>query len=168
MKSSTFVWIIVIVLVLLGGWYFLSRSAPATTAVAPQTELGTQGGAGQTNTGQVAVTPVVTVAHDAKLGDYLVASNGMTLYRYTKDTPNVSNCSGTCVVNWPPYAQTNTATPLVASADATGTLSTLTRADNSSPQISYNGVPLYFWKNDTKPGDTTGQGVGGVWYVVKP
>jgi predicted lipoprotein with Yx(FWY)xxD motif len=28
--------------------------------------------------------------------------------------------------------------------------------------------PLYNWKNDQKPGDITGDGVGGVWHIVQP
>jgi predicted lipoprotein with Yx(FWY)xxD motif len=46
-------------------------------------------------------------------------------------------------------------------------VSTITRADGSA-QLTYKGMPLYFWKSDVKPGDTTGNGVGGVWSVVKP
>ena len=44
---------------------------------------------------------------------------------------------------------------------------TVTRADGSA-QLTYNGRPLYFYIKDTNPGDTKGQGVGGVWYVAKP
>jgi predicted lipoprotein with Yx(FWY)xxD motif len=164
MKSSTFVWIIVVILVLLGAWYWMSTSTPATT---PATALGLEDSTDQTNTGAPIVTPTLAVAHDATLGDYLVASNGMTLYLYTKDKPGISNCTGTCAVNWPPYVHT-TNEPLVASAAATGTIATLMRPDTGGAQLMYKNVPLYFWKDDTKPGDTTGQGVGGVWYVVKP
>jgi predicted lipoprotein with Yx(FWY)xxD motif len=39
-------------------------------------------------------------------------------------------------------------------------LGTLTRADGTV-QVTYNGLPLYGWKSDAKPGDTTGEGVGG-------
>jgi predicted lipoprotein with Yx(FWY)xxD motif len=28
--------------------------------------------------------------------------------------------------------------------------------------------PLYFFANDVAPGDTNGQGIGDVWYVVGP
>jgi predicted lipoprotein with Yx(FWY)xxD motif len=33
-------------------------------------------------------------------------------------------------------------------------------------QLTYDGAPLYLWFKDKKPGDMTGQGVGGVWWVV--
>jgi predicted lipoprotein with Yx(FWY)xxD motif len=29
-----------------------------------------------------------------------------------------------------------------------------------------NGWPLYFCANDAEPGDTSGQGIGGNWWVV--
>ncbi|HZI44358.1 MAG TPA: hypothetical protein VFD53_04000, partial [Ilumatobacter sp.] len=35
-------------------------------------------------------------------------------------------------------------------------------------QATYNGWPLYFFAGDDAPGDTNGQGQGGVWYVVDP
>jgi predicted lipoprotein with Yx(FWY)xxD motif len=168
MKSSTLVWVVIIVIVIAGAWYWMSmQTAPGTAGDGTaSTALGVQGSNDQTNTGQATSSPLVAIAHDATLGDYLVAENGMTLYRYTKDVPDVSNCTGTCAENWPPYIHM-TNEPLMTGAGVTGTLTTIAR-DDGSTQIAYNDVPLYFWKNDTKPGDTTGQDVGGVWFVVKP
>ncbi len=34
--------------------------------------------------------------------------------------------------------------------------------------LAYNGKPLYTYIKDTDPGDTYGQGVGGVWTVATP
>ena len=31
---------------------------------------------------------------------------------------------------------------------------------------AYKGWPLYLWIKDTKPGETTGDGVGGVWHTA--
>ena len=88
------------------------------------------------------------------------------LYLYTKDAPDVSNCSGQCAVNWPPYTRALNE-PLVGGEGVDGLIATIPRADGTE-QLTYNGVPLYFWKDDVKPGDTRGQNVGGVWFVVKP
>ena len=90
----------------------------------------------------------------------------MMLYKYTKDSKGVSNCVGACAVNWPPYT-VPAGSVLNLQAGVTGMISTITRADGTL-QVAYNGVPLYYWKDDKKPGDTTGQNVGGVWFVVKP
>jgi predicted lipoprotein with Yx(FWY)xxD motif len=109
---------------------------------------------------------VWTGAHDATLGDFLVAANGMTLYAFTKDSVGTTTCYGMCATNWPPYTHI-VAEPLVSGAGVTGQVATITRADGSV-QVTYNGMPLYFWANDKKSGDTTGQGKGGVWFVQKP
>ena len=107
----------------------------------------------------------VMVKSDAKLGDYLVDSKGMTLYLFTQDTPGVSNCSGGCLKAWPALVAQG---DLTAAPGIAGKLDVITRADDGSKQVTYNGYPLYYWKKDVNPGDTTGQGVGGVWFVVPP
>jgi predicted lipoprotein with Yx(FWY)xxD motif len=85
---------------------------------------------------------------------------GMTLYVYDPDTGGKSVCNGGCATNWP---------PLMAAADAApmGKFSIITR-DDGSKQWAYDSKPLYFWKNDAKPGDTTGDGAGGKWHTAKP
>ncbi|MDE2071621.1 MAG: DUF333 domain-containing protein [Patescibacteria group bacterium] len=99
------------------------------------------------------------------LGSYLSAYNGFTVYTYSKDTPNHSTCTGACAANWPPYIVPSVDAVHVP-ADIKG-VGTITRADGSI-QVTYNSMPLYFWKGDQKPGDTLGQGIGGAWFVVKP
>ena len=47
----------------------------------------------------------------------------------------------------------------------TGALGTITRADGTV-QATYKGHPLYLYVLDTKPGKTTGNGVGGEWHVM--
>src|SRR5216684_160773 len=41
-------------------------------------------------------------------------------------------------------------------------------ADANGNQVEYNGHPLYTYSADTGPGQTTGEGVGGVWHVCTP
>lgn len=101
------------------------------------------------------------------LGQILVDERGMTLYRFTNDTPNVSNCSGQCAVNWPPLLVAQGGEVEIDDMDEEGLIATITRADGSI-QVTYKGQPLYYWINDTRTGDTTGQNVNGVWFVVNP
>jgi predicted lipoprotein with Yx(FWY)xxD motif len=90
----------------------------------------------------------------------LAAENGMTLYIFDKDSTGVSNCYDSCAVSWPPYlAESGAAAP---GAD----FSTVERRDGTQ-QWAKNGAPLYFWVGDTAPGDTNGDGVGGVWHIVQ-
>ena len=98
---------------------------------------------------------------DTGLGPVLATSSGMTLYTFANDKePGKSACNGPCAVNWP---------PLMAQADAApvGKWSVVTRNDGSK-QWAYDGKPLYGWIRDTKPGDTTGNGVNKVWAVAHP
>jgi predicted lipoprotein with Yx(FWY)xxD motif len=46
-------------------------------------------------------------------------------------------------------------------------LGTAPRTDGSS-HVTYNGWPLYYFAADNAPGDTNGQGVNDVWYVLDP
>ena len=46
-------------------------------------------------------------------------------------------------------------------------LGTITR-DDGTTQVTYNGWPLYYFAGDTAPGDTTGQDMEGVWFLVSP
>jgi len=106
--------------------------------------------------------PTVSVA-DSSLGKILIAAtNKMTLYTYAKDTADLSNCYDACATNWPPF--TITGDP-IAGAGITGKLGVAARKDGSK-QLTINSKPLYFYNKDTKPGDTIGQNVGTVWFVV--
>jgi predicted lipoprotein with Yx(FWY)xxD motif len=109
--------------------------------------------------------PTISVATDAKLGQILVGDKGMTLYIFTKDGPNQSNCNADCLAKWPPLITEGHPT-LGAGVDAS-LIGTATLADGRMI-VTYNKMPLYYWIKDTKPGDTTGQGVGQVWYVISP
>ncbi len=136
----------------------VARAAPTTAATAATVSTTT---AAPTPAGAT----TVLVASDPKLGQLLTDPKGMTLYWYTKDTPNTSTCTGACLKAWPAFSASP---PLMLPAGVPGTLDTITRSDDGSKQVTYNAFPLYYWAKDQKPGDTTGQGVGSVWYVVAP
>ncbi|MBI1854971.1 MAG: hypothetical protein HYR93_03765 [Chloroflexi bacterium] len=107
----------------------------------------------------------VMVAQNNELGPYLVNSQGMTLYLLTSDSAATSTCSGGCASNWPPL--TVTGAPTAGDGVDAALFGTLVRADGAT-QVTYNGHPLYTYKNDAKPGDTNGQGAGGVWFTLTP
>ena len=90
----------------------------------------------------------------------LVDHKGMTLYTFDKDAAGKSVCNDKCAVNWPPLTAT-------AADKATGKWTVITR-DDKSMQWAYDGKPLYFYKDDKKEGDDTGDGKGDVWHVAKP
>jgi predicted lipoprotein with Yx(FWY)xxD motif len=95
-------------------------------------------------------------------GGMLVGTSGMTLYTFDKDAAGAgkSACNGPCAENWQ---------PLQAGVDdrGEGNYSIVTREDGSK-QWAHKGKPLYFWVKDAKPGDTSGDGVKGVWHTARP
>jgi predicted lipoprotein with Yx(FWY)xxD motif len=102
------------------------------------------------------------------IGTVLVAGeDGMTVYTFAKDVKDSgkSNCSGECLVNWPALTVDEGVTPSGGSG-VTGTLDTITRSDDGTIQVTYNGLPLYFFINDNAPGDANG--VYTDWEAVKP
>lgn len=108
------------------------------------------------------------VAESDELGEYLVdAASGMTLYMFTNDEEGVSNCTETCLENWPAFTLYGN-DRLTTGAGIEGEWGTIVREDNEDVQITYNGMPLYFFANDEAPGDINGQGAGDVWFVVEP
>jgi len=109
--------------------------------------------------------PTIMVATDPKLGKILVDEKGMTLYMFTKDTPNMSNCNAACLAKWPPLLTQGS--PKAGEGVNAALLGSATLSDGSKI-VTYNQMPLYYWVNDKMAGDTTGEGVGSVWYVVNP
>lgn len=106
----------------------------------------------------------VATSESAELGTFLTDAEGKTLYLFTKDVPGTSNCTGDCLANWPAFVAED---PLTLPDGIPGELTQITR-DDGSQQVAYNGLPLYYFAADAAPGETTGQGVGDVWFVVAP
>jgi len=156
MKTSTIVGIVIIVLIIVGGVFWYMQSASTSVSTPPAS----------TDLTQTTGTPTLSTGTSANLGNYLTAASGMTLYTYQNDTPGTSTCSGDCATTWPPYTVAS-ATGLTTDPSVTGTIGTITRADGTI-QVTYNGMPLYFYAQDVNPGDTTGDGVGGVWSIGRP
>ena len=100
------------------------------------------------------------------LGSYLVDEKGMTLYMFTKDTPDTSACGAAndCLKKWPLFYMGSGG--VVSGVDASQ-LGALPR-DDGKDQTTYKGSPLYYFAKDKAPGDTLGQGLNKSWYVVAP
>ena len=108
---------------------------------------------------------LVSLAQNDQFGSFLVDDKGMSLYLFTKDTPNTTNCYDQCATNWPPLLTTGT--PVAGEGIDATKLGTTPRTDGTM-QVTYNGWPLYYYIKDTKAGDTTGQDVGDVWFLITP
>ena len=99
---------------------------------------------------------------DTDLGTILVDGEGRTLYLFMPDAQGASMCVDTCATTWPALTG-----PATAGAGVDETLlGTADRPDDGSAQVTYNGWPLYHFASDAAPGDTNGQGIGDIWFVV--
>jgi predicted lipoprotein with Yx(FWY)xxD motif len=97
-----------------------------------------------------------------ELGTILTGPTGMTLYTFVTDKGDgKSTCNGACARKWPPF------TPARDAPAPAEPLSLVTR-DDGGKQYAWKGKPLYYYAEDTKPGETTGQNAGKAWFVVQP
>ena len=140
-----------------------SGSSASNTGSTPTT---TSQAAGQaTSSALEGIQPgdVVLIVQKSAIGYVLAAANGQVVYTYDKDTKGgAPTCTGSCATTWPPL----TGKPLASEADKLpGTLGTVSDA-NGAKQVTYNGLPLYTFKG-AKVFTTNGNGVGGVWHVIK-
>jgi predicted lipoprotein with Yx(FWY)xxD motif len=92
---------------------------------------------------------------------------GMTLYRFDKDTaqPSVSNCNEACAKQWPPLLVEGK--ELTFSGIDQSMIGTVKRKDGTK-QVTINKWPVYLFSRDSNPGDATGQGMGGTWFAITP
>jgi predicted lipoprotein with Yx(FWY)xxD motif len=131
-----------------------TQAPPSTAATPPATQAAT---AATVNAEAVGAAGTIIVD----------GATGMTLYVFAKDVKDSgkSNCTGGCLETWPALTVDAGATP-TGGDGVTGTLATITREDNGELQVTYNGLPLYFFKNDKAPGDLNG--VYENWETVTP
>ncbi|MHB1234815.1 MAG: COG4315 family predicted lipoprotein [Microbacteriaceae bacterium] len=140
----------------LAGCSATTGTAPGATTPAPVTSAPSASAAAG-NDAAVATTA---------LGKIVVDGKGMTAYFFDKDKAGsgTSACTGQCAALWPAITAAS-GTPSVTGI--TGTVGTITGVAGGK-QITINGRPIYTYAKDTAPGETKGQGVNGVWYVISP
>ncbi len=114
----------------------------------------------------VSAKPVaVKVVQNDALGKFLADGDGRTLYMFARDSKSTTTCSDACAQSWPPFiTQAKTEALEGVNAALIGT----TQRKEGTNQVTYNGWPLYYRGTDTKAGDTTGHGIGNVWWVLIP
>ena len=100
---------------------------------------------------------IIDITNELKVLDrdvqFLTDTDGMTLYTFDKDAPNVSNCDAECLKIWPPFVGANT-----ESED----LKVLEGTDH----LTYKSHPLYYFIKDENPNDILGNNVKNVWDLV--
>ena len=151
-------------------------ATPTTQPPATQVPAAAATSAGSSGASMPADTPTaasamtgaaatVNLGKNSKYSSFLVDGKGMTLYLFTKDSPGTSACYDKCATAWPPLLTTGK--PVAGSGVDSSKFGTTTRTDGTT-QVTYNGWPLYYYAKDQQPGDTAGDGVGSVWYLITP
>jgi predicted lipoprotein with Yx(FWY)xxD motif len=150
--------------------------ALASATIAPLAALPVAGAAGHSTparaagsrTAGVSAAKKTVEARTTRLGKILVDSRGRTLYLFKKDPRGKSTCNGECAKFWPPLRVSGK--PTAGSTVSTAKLGTIMRSDGTR-QVTYNGHPLYTFAQDTKAGQTNGEGLtafGARWFVLSP
>ena len=142
-----------------------TQAAPPTqaTTAAPVTEAPTDAPA------STAAEATVLAEEVGDAGVILVdADSGLTLYYFENDVRDsgVSACTEGCLAAWPALTVAEGATPTGGEGVDNAKLGTITRADTGELQVTYDGLPLYFFQNDKEPGDLNG--VYDLWVTVSP
>jgi predicted lipoprotein with Yx(FWY)xxD motif len=111
-------------------------------------------------------TAVVRTAANRALGKtVLVDHRGRTLYSLSAEVHGRFICTtGACLSLWTPLVVAHGKTPAGAPR-----LSVIRRPDGRT-QVTYRGLPLYTFAEDTRPGDAKGNGFKdvGVWLAASP
>jgi predicted lipoprotein with Yx(FWY)xxD motif len=96
----------------------------------------------------------------------VASSSGMTLYVFSQDVKDSgkSACTSGCITTWPALTVPAGTKP-AGDTGVTGKIGTITR-DDGTIQVTYKGLPLYFFSGDKAVGDTNGVYTG--WSAVKP
>jgi predicted lipoprotein with Yx(FWY)xxD motif len=97
------------------------------------------------------------------VGAVLVDARGRTLYLRAIDRSRTSTCYGSCASAWPPFL---TSGKPRAGAGANQALLATSKRRDGTLQVTYAGHPLYFFGQDTKAGQISGQASGGTWWVL--
>jgi predicted lipoprotein with Yx(FWY)xxD motif len=127
---------------------------------------GTPAGSDAPAASEVSGESVEITTATGPIGTWLTGPEGLTLYTFAPDSANTSTCIDDCAEAWPPFTIGAEAT-LQAGDGVGGELTTFERLDGTL-QVAYDGAPLYYFVNDTAPGDTNGQGLGDNWFAAEP
>ena len=134
-----------------------SETTPTTMTETTMTETTVT----ETTSGSTGGTAMTLTTADSDLGTILVDDAGTTLYLFVPDAQGDSTCYDECEANWPPFAG-----EVSAGEGVDESLLGTTERTDGTVQATYNGWPLYYFANDAAPGDTNGQGINDVWWVV--
>lgn len=142
--------------------FFPPDDATDVPATSEDGSVAVVGGEVTVESGEAAAEQTLALA-SSDLGDIVTDAEGFSLYVFQPDEQGDSTCYDSCAASWPPLVGAVSAgdgidAALIGSSERT----------DGSLQVTYNGWPLYYFAADAAPGDTNGQLVGDVWFVIGP
>jgi len=149
-KTAIYFIVIIVILIVLIGIYFIYLSGATSNS---STTL---------NSSPAQPANTVRLGSNETLGSFLVDANGRTLYYFANDTAGKSNCTGQCLTLWQPFYAASIVVPVELNTTDFGQITTAAGTN----QTTYQGWPLYYYSGDKNPGDTNGQNIQNIWFVV--
>ncbi|MDP9238234.1 MAG: hypothetical protein M3P30_12710 [Chloroflexota bacterium] len=147
-----------------GGKTPASTSAATKPASTSTTTSTTPAASGSPTAGAATGTAVLKITTDPTLGKFFTDDKGFTLYIFKNDVAgNGKSAAEGLTAVWPPLTS---AAPPTAPAGATGAFAIITRVDGKK-QVTYKGLPLYYFANDKAAGDTNGKAIPN-WALATP
>ncbi len=113
----------------------------------------------QASTKAAAPSLVIATYKTPEDGTLISGAGNRTLYvlkgdeKSTSAHQKLSTCYGACANVWPPVLASST--PSVAGKANAALIGLTTRTDGTK-QVTYNGLPLYYYAADAKAGEATG------------
>lgn len=120
-------------------------------------------------------TPVydVSLSTSSTLGQYLVDKDGRSLYIFANDANGRTSCTGGCATIWPYFTIADLKLAKLGPGLILSDFDTINV--NGTSQVRYRTWPLYYYAPAANsgnaleaPGQTTGDGINGIWFVAKP
>ncbi|MBU2913266.1 hypothetical protein [Reichenbachiella agariperforans] len=116
---------------------------------------------------EVIVETTIMLSTDNALGELLTDAEGHVLYYLAKDVAGTRNCTGGCADSWPVFYTAEIEVGEGLDAEDFENIE-----QDGDMITTYKGWPLYYHSESgdgviDAVGNTSGQGLGGVWYVMK-
>ena len=139
----------------------------AAPSVAPSEAPASEAPASEAPASEAPAADVELMVAESDLGQIITDGAGMTLYGFVPDEPGTPTCYDGCAEAWPPVLAEDAAAVTAGAGLDAAKLSTVDRTDGGK-QLKYGTWTLYYFANDAAAGETKGQGLNDVWYVIAP
>lgn len=161
---------------MVAGLLVIVAAAVAGCGSSAEAGTSTEASAGSTAPAATKSAPSVTIGtyKTPEDGTLITGADNRTLYVFKPDEKSTtaheksSTCNGPCAKVWPPVLSAGT--PAVA-GEAKASLIGLTTRSDGTKQVTYNGLPLYYYTADAKAGQSVGNHLKdgfGLWVGMLP